>query len=357
MLRIFTLAICGILFSATLVQAQATYNLQTTNFVLGSSTITFDVQIQASSGSFSLGGGTGRRDPQTYISLIHTNYSSTLTNPGEMNYNSFSFGPDIASNYGGGGTGGDNGSGEGYIEIELKQSSTATTITTAWKTLGTVTMNIASGTTNANSTTIDFDLVEVFDNSNTLLNQGTLTSTSTNNVPLPVELSSFTLNKKENSQELNWSTASELNNQGFEVQRSNDGMNFYLLGWIDGNGTSNNTHNYSFEDYEAIIGVAYYRLKQLDYDGSFEYSEVINTAVSSTIPKSLLTAFPNPASTTLNIQSISNYKVVNMQGRTIFASSNNAQNLDISAWPKGMYLIQTVDSQSNSIENFKLFVR
>lgn len=134
----------------------------------------------------------------------------------------------------------------------------------------------------------------------------TLTGTSriymavTNNIsPLPVTLVSFT-GKLNNSRqtELNWQTAGEVDNKYFVVQRSSDGANFDDLDFVAGNGDTDALINYSFTDNQVpdIAGNLFYRLKQVDFSGSFEYSPIISVAVDRALE--LKTAswkfFPNP---------------------------------------------------------------
>lgn len=93
---------------------------------------------------------------------------------------------------------------------------------------------------------------------------------------LPVELLSFDVTPINNQYaRLEWVTASEINNDGFEVLRSNDGENFEYIGWVDGNGNQTVIHKYTYEDYTIEKEVTYYyRLKQIDYDGQYEYFNI-----------------------------------------------------------------------------------
>ncbi len=91
---------------------------------------------------------------------------------------------------------------------------------------------------------------------------------------VPVELISFTGSCKNNKINLNWSTATETNNYGFEIERSVDGNEFITRGFVKGSGTTTERHNYSFSE-DALNGKIYYRLKQIDFDGSYNYSELI----------------------------------------------------------------------------------
>lgn len=94
-------------------------------------------------------------------------------------------------------------------------------------------------------------------------------------VALPVELISFTGMKTANGNLLNWTTATEIDNSHFDVQVSDDGVVWRTIGTVQGNGTSMDEHNYGYLDQHASGSVHYYRLKQVDFDGSYAYSEVI----------------------------------------------------------------------------------
>lgn len=101
-------------------------------------------------------------------------------------------------------------------------------------------------------------------------------TTGTN--PLPVELVSFHAKQGNDQVKLTWKTASEKNNSHFMVQRSENGNNFENLGSVDGHGTTIKSHEYSYVDYAPVKGTAYYRLKQVDFNGDYEYSpmETVN---------------------------------------------------------------------------------
>ena len=107
--------------------------------------------------------------------------------------------------------------------------------------------------------------------------------------PLPVELTSFAGTLNGNTVTLNWQTATETNNSGFAIERSSSspGAIWDKIGFVEGNGTSTETKNYSFADKNLLSGKYSYRLKQIDFDGSFEYSEIVNVDVSSPAKYSL----------------------------------------------------------------------
>ncbi len=114
---------------------------------------------------------------------------------------------------------------------------------------------------------------------------------------VPVELVSFTRNSKENKIMLNWKTATETNNKGFEIQRKLS-AGWEKAGYIDGSGTTTNPKEYLFTDnfeYKFYKGIVSYRLKQIDYNGSTRYSEEIRLDVDFTPKKyTLYQNYPNP---------------------------------------------------------------
>ena len=109
----------------------------------------------------------------------------------------------------------------------------------------------------------------------------------------PVELTSFTSSVSGNDVTLNWSTATEVNNQGFNVER-NSGNGFEKVGFVAGFGTTTEQHSYSFVDDNLSSGSYTYRLKQVDYDGTFEYSEEIQVDITTPDVYSLEQNYPNP---------------------------------------------------------------
>jgi hypothetical protein len=122
--------------------------------------------------------------------------------------------------------------------------------------------------------------------------------------PLPVELTSFTSTASADGVTLLWTTASEINNHGFEVERSYDGNIFSSIGFVNGQGTSTEAHNYSFVDKPEIKtdGILYYRLKQVDLNGQSTYSQVLTVKLDIPIHFSLSQNFPNPFNPTTTIK-------------------------------------------------------
>ncbi|WP_299820667.1 T9SS type A sorting domain-containing protein [uncultured Pontibacter sp.] len=122
----------------------------------------------------------------------------------------------------------------------------------------------------------------------------------TNVEPLPVTLIDLKAHVTKQGVRLTWSTATEENNDRFVVERSQDGKTFAAIGEVKGSGNSRVTRNYSFTDVGAPAGTSYYRLKQVDFDGRHEYSKLVEVTVEGNT-KAILTAYPNPFSSNLNI--------------------------------------------------------
>lgn len=114
------------------------------------------------------------------------------------------------------------------------------------------------------------------------------------NAAVPVELLSFSHSIKENFVKLEWSTASEINNQSFWIERSPDNKAFSKIGEVKGSGTASEKKFYSFTDRTPLNGKNYYRLKQVDFDGTYTFSEVIEADLSSPSRFVLHQNYPNP---------------------------------------------------------------
>jgi len=129
-------------------------------------------------------------------------------------------------------------------------------------------------------------------------------NTVTLNYPsVPVELTSLSAKIDMNEVILSWSTTTETNNKGFEIQRRNNNENeFNRVGFVEGNGTTTDVKSYSYSDKDILAGNYNYRLKQVDYDGTFEYSEEIEVNITGSLEYSVSQNYPNPFNPTSTIR-------------------------------------------------------
>jgi hypothetical protein len=111
---------------------------------------------------------------------------------------------------------------------------------------------------------------------------------------LPVELTSFSATIVPIGVELIWSTATELNNDGFEIQKKTDNSEFNTIGFVKGQGTSTQKNDYSFIDKNTTSGKHLYRLRQIDFDGNYNYSNVLDVDFNTIATYTLEQNYPNP---------------------------------------------------------------
>ncbi|WP_167855398.1 right-handed parallel beta-helix repeat-containing protein [Hymenobacter fodinae] len=168
--------------------------------------------------------------------------------------------------------------------------------------------------------------------------------------PLPVELVSFVAKDAGQDAQLTWRTAQELHNDHFVVERSFDGKSFSAVGQVKGQGTTTLATDYRFTDAQVAAkaaGTVYYRLKQVDTDGTTSFSSV--QVVTFVKAGTTISATPNPASShaALNLGGLAagSYQVTvrDVTGRLVYqgsATGGLAQELPVGQWPAGLYLIQ-----------------
>ena len=170
--------------------------------------------------------------------------------------------------------------------------------------------------------------------------------------PLPVELVSFSARISDTEIILNWLTATEVNNYGFEVQRSVKADNWEVLGFVEGHGNSNSPKKYNFIDSKINAAETYsYRLKQIDNDGSYEFSKTLEVNFGSPINFELIQNYPNPfnPSTTISFNLpksgeviLSIYNLIGEEIKTLVEGFREAGtytvNFNAKGHPSGMYL-------------------
>jgi hypothetical protein len=167
--------------------------------------------------------------------------------------------------------------------------------------------------------------------------------------PLPVEILSFDGEAVGNDVVLNWVTSAEVNNRGFEVYSSVDAKNFKLIGFIDGAGNSNTMKNYDFTDVNAAnssVGVLYYQLRQIDFDGKSERTKII--AVNITNDRDCkLVVYPNPTTglvKILNAGDCNQMDVYDLCGKKLLTSKIDADGyFDLTGLAKGVYQLVSYD--------------
>jgi peptidoglycan-N-acetylglucosamine deacetylase len=184
---------------------------------------------------------------------------------------------------------------------------------------------------------------------------------------VPVQLDSFSAIALSNSIELSWTTATELDNNGFTVERSMDKIQWEQIAYIKGKGTTTEPSSYSFKDLSKTAGNVYYRLKQINYDGSYTYSKIIETAINIPVSFNLEQNYPNPFNpiTTINYQipedSFVTLKVYDLLGREVYTIVNKqltpgkySVQFDGSNLPSGFYLYQLKAAQYTSTRKIVL---
>jgi hypothetical protein len=146
--------------------------------------------------------------------------------------------------------------------------------------------------------------------------------------------------------ELAWVTATELNNDFFQIEHSRDGIQFHAVGKVKGQGTTTGVVVYSFLHRQPISGTNYYRLKQVDFDGAFEYSDVVVAEINSRTGG--VRVYPNPARDRAFIQMNKQPEDITFVLSTLLGqrldvqplAGNGGWDLDLADLPRGIYILQ-----------------
>jgi hypothetical protein len=174
---------------------------------------------------------------------------------------------------------------------------------------------------------------------------------------LPVELVSFTGWNQGSVNKLQWVTASELHSDKYEIEKSTVSGVWNTIGDVRAAGNSNIKLTYNFTDNNPVVGDNYYRLKMIDIDGTFKYSNTINIPISEAITNGFVGVYPNPTGGELNvdIQSVGLYdtyvSVYDVLGKTIFEKpvtivrGMNKLQFNFNQLAKGTYILRFADAQ------------
>jgi hypothetical protein len=180
------------------------------------------------------------------------------------------------------------------------------------------------------------------------------------NNPLPVTLLYLTATGVNNNYiQLDWATATEINNKGFEVERSIDGENFTKIGWVEGNGTTTQKMKYSYDDKDAIPNrIYYYRLKQIDNDGQFEYTYIVSAIIREERGFEISELVPNPAQNKVNIyvstqtEQTVKLKLTDLLGQEVMSrewlirNGTNSLDIDLTEIPSGTYSVSLISGNA-----------
>lgn len=172
---------------------------------------------------------------------------------------------------------------------------------------------------------------------------------------LPIELTAFNLKKNGNSVDVNWTTATETNNDYFTIERSKDLEHYEAIHQLPGSGDSYTSKNYSYTDKNPLSGLSYYRLKQTDKDGEFTYSEV--KAVSFQRQLTGVAVSPVPTQNNISLTFTANedgaftLNIYNASGTLMLSKNvqvlngNNENTIDVSELPQGIYQLMLSNGQ------------
>lgn len=186
--------------------------------------------------------------------------------------------------------------------------------------------------------------------------QAWFTKTSDKTTPLPVTLVSFNTKKTEGQVSLTWATTSESNASHFEIERSADARHFETVGSVAVKGESTSMRNYSFLDTPVSSSIVYYRLKMIDVDGTFAFSEIRNVHFEGLTD--LVRVYPNPASSFIKVDAPNarSVKIFNKMGRILHTTEGIVPaRIDISGLSEGIYIVQVIQ-RNGQVKAVKIVV-
>lgn len=176
--------------------------------------------------------------------------------------------------------------------------------------------------------------------------------------PLPITLLNFQGRKlNATTAKLTWQTATEMNNKGFEVQRSFDGNYYVDIQFVNGAGNSNDIKDYSFTDVPGRTGRVFYRLKQVDFNGNSKLSNIVSVLFGR---QGIIKVYPNPAQQQVTVEGIDNYnrvQVLDATGKLVKEQYSNGQyqvSINLNGLKSGIYLLRLANEKES--QTFKLII-
>lgn len=176
---------------------------------------------------------------------------------------------------------------------------------------------------------------------------------------LPIVLTKFTSTKKNNEINLDWQTTSELNNSHFEIEQSTDSKTWKAIGKATGAGTTDEVQNYSYTDKTPNQGINYYRLKQVDYDGAFDYSSIVSVVLGK---DESINIYPIPVADQAVFEFQTEQKkgtilsIYNINGQLVKQTTLNENSsmieIILSDLVTGMYFLQTTTNKTQIVQRF-----
>jgi hypothetical protein len=173
---------------------------------------------------------------------------------------------------------------------------------------------------------------------------------------LPVLLTDLNANLSGNDVYVSWTTQTETNSDRFEIERSQDGVKWELIGTVAAKGNSSTTSNYSYTDNAPASGINYYRLKMVNIDNSYNYSEI---KVVRTTAVSKISFFPDPAQSFVNVTLVgseneTSIQLLNISGQilqTEKVSGATTVSFNVQQYAKGIYVLRVMNSDGTSVSN------
>lgn len=190
---------------------------------------------------------------------------------------------------------------------------------------------------------------------------------STEEDALPITLISFNAAVEDNQVKINWATAEEIGNSFFSVQRSANGLDFETIGTREGAGNSDNIIEYEFMDTNPLVGQAFYRLKQTDFNGEFDFSEIRGVFIEELTEEVNYTVYPNPVhrgesirlKSSKTVNATLNFQIIRPNGQIVRYGKVNAAEvynpISIAGLSSGIYLLK-ITSEGQHPRTIKFIV-